>query len=435
MARKIADVLLQLFVLGITGFLVLVLVNLRDRYDQKITAPDSDRIEGRNLALMPGLPSHPDAGAKHARHAVGRSGELAPPEVLRGAAKPVSTDAAGNANQGMSVALSADGNTAIVGGPGPNNADRDRSPSIGPAGAAWIFTRRGACGHSRAVNWLARPTHLEGGCGLKVPLWRCPLTATPPLSAARATIRTTGATWVFVRSGGVWSQQGAKLVGTGPHRASESGIPLGQGMSVALSADGDTAIVGGWRAEGSWVFTRRGGIWSQQGKQLIGSGAVGSARQGMSVALSADGNTAIVGGWSDHDRTGAAWVFTRSSGIWSQQGKKLVGSGAVGGARQGMSSRCPPTATPPSSGARVTVRGIGRCPSVLDRRAQHGYSSATKGSGRNKARGSVSSSAVGTARQGKSVALSADGNVAIVGGLAGDDGVGTATVFTRNGTA
>jgi hypothetical protein len=81
--------------------------------------------------------------------------------------------------------------------------------------------------------------------------------------------KTTGATWVFVRSGGVWSQQGDKLVGTGAYRADESGVPLGQGMSIALSADGDTAIVGGWGAEGSWVLTRSGGVWSQQGKQLV----------------------------------------------------------------------------------------------------------------------------------------------------------------------
>ena len=188
MARKIADVLLQLFVLGITGFLLLVLVDLRDRYDQKIIAPDSNRIEGRNLALMPGLPSHPDAGAEHARHAVGRSGGLAPPEVLQEAAKPVSTDAAGNANQGMSVALSADGSTAIVGGPGPNNVDRDRSPSIGPAGRHGYSFAAVVCGHSRAVNWLARPTHLEGGCFPKVPPWRSPLMATPLLSADLATI-------------------------------------------------------------------------------------------------------------------------------------------------------------------------------------------------------------------------------------------------------
>jgi FG-GAP repeat len=75
----------------------------------------------------------------------------------------------------------------------------------------------------------------------------------------------------------------------------------------------------------------------QQGKKLVGTGAVGNARQGMSVALSADGNTAILGGWSDNSKTGAAWVFTRSGAVWTQQGKKLVGTDAVGGARQGTS--------------------------------------------------------------------------------------------------
>src|SRR6266487_3663072 len=116
-----------------------------------------------------------------------------------------------------------------------------------------------------------------------------------------------------------------------------------QGNSVALSADGNTAIVGGWsdnnKTGTAWVFTRRGGVWTQQGKKLVGSGAGGSARQGTSVALSADGNTAIVGGPGDNpsDRSasfgvgaaGAAWVFTRSGGVWTQQGNKLVSNGDV----------------------------------------------------------------------------------------------------------
>jgi hypothetical protein len=157
--------------------------------------------------------------------------------------KLVGTGAAGSTNQGMSVALSADGNTAIVGGPGPNNADRDRSPFVGPAGAAWVFTR----------------------------------------------------------SGGGWRQQGGKLVGA----TSEYGGGLwSQGASVALSADGNTAIVGGPSDNGTtgaaWVFTRRGDVWMQQSNKLVGSGAGEPPLppgQGMSVALSADGNTAIVGSW------------------------------------------------------------------------------------------------------------------------------------------
>ena len=119
-----------------------------------------------------------------------------------------------------------------------------------------------------------------------------------------------GAAWVFTRSGGVWTQQGSKLVGTGAVGTGQ------QGSSVALSADGNTAIVGGLGDNSgigaSWVFTRSGGVWTQQGSKLVGAGAVGTALQGCSVALSADGNTAIVGGPEDNSRVGAAWVFARA---------------------------------------------------------------------------------------------------------------------------
>src|ERR1700690_71804 len=122
-----------------------------------------------------------------------------------------------------------------------------------------------------------------------------------------------------------FSQQGPKLVGTGAVGNAN------QGSSVSLSADGNTAIVGGFgdnnNTGAAWVWTRSGGIWTQQGPKLVGSGGVGQGYQGGSVSLSADGNTAIVGGNADNNNTGAAWVWTRSGGIWTQQGPKLVGSG------------------------------------------------------------------------------------------------------------
>ena len=43
------------------------------------------------------------------------------------------------------------------------------------------------------------------------------------------------------------------------------------------------------------------------------------------MALSADGNTALIGGPYDHNEVGAAWVFTRSGEEWTQQGAKLTG--------------------------------------------------------------------------------------------------------------
>jgi hypothetical protein len=170
------------------------------------------------------------------------------------------TGAIGEAAQGVSVALSADGNTALVGGYYDN----------GGVGATWVFTRIG---------------------------------------------------------GTLWSQQ-AKLVGTGAVGGAQ------QGTSVALSADGNIALVGGASdnsgAGAAWVFTRSGGVWSQLGSKLVGNDAVGAARQGTSVTLSADGNRAIVGGPYDNSRAGAAWVFTRTGAVWSQLGSKLVGNDAAG---------------------------------------------------------------------------------------------------------
>jgi hypothetical protein len=97
-----------------------------------------------------------------------------------------------------------------------------------------------------------------------------------------------------------------------------------------------------------WVYTRRHGVWTQRGNKLVGIGSVGNAEQGCSVALSANGETAIVGGPFDNKGIGAAWVYTRHGHVWTQQGDKLVGGGAVGNACKASPSRCPLTATPPS---------------------------------------------------------------------------------------
>src|ERR1700722_3618163 len=91
-------------------------------------------------------------------------------------------------------------------------------------------------------------------------------------------------------------QQGVKLVGT-------PGVGQ-QDLSVALSADGNTALIGGvpsgqptWPV---WLYLRTGGSWTQAG-QLTGTGAVaGSGAPPFAVALSGDGHTALIGLASDN---------------------------------------------------------------------------------------------------------------------------------------
>jgi hypothetical protein len=136
---------------------------------------------------------------------------------------------------------------------------------------------------------------------------------------------------VFRRTGnGVWTQQGDKLIGSGAVGNGQ------QGFSVELADDGNTALVGGFFDNGSagaaWVFVRNGsGIWTQQGAKRVGSGAVGAARQGVSVALAGDGNTALVGGFGDNGNVGATWVFGRPgiAGIVPDSGSVAGGDEVV----------------------------------------------------------------------------------------------------------
>ncbi len=226
------------------------------------------------------------------------------PLVQQGS-KITAGEESGNAGFGEFMALSADGNTAVIGGPHDNNN----------AGAAWVFTR----------------------------------------------------------SGSTWTQQ-AKLVGDCTSNCANEGTgESGEGefgLYMAISADGNTVLIGGQsdnnNAGAAWVFTRSGGAWTQQGAKLVGdctsncanegTGESGEGQFGFSVALSEDGNTAVIGAPIDNKNAGAAWVFTRSGGAWTQQGAKLVATAPAAAqaraparaAKAGSARawRCLPTATP-----------------------------------------------------------------------------------------
>ncbi|HJT73643.1 MAG TPA: cadherin-like beta sandwich domain-containing protein, partial [Chitinophaga sp.] len=323
--------------------------------------------------------------------------------------KLASSDNTGAAFQGYAVSLSADGNTAIVGG----YADDDGM------GAAWIFTRNGETWSqqgSKLIGTGATGTSIRQG-------WSVAISADGNTALVGGILESnTGATWVFVRNGGVWTQQGSKLVGT-------NGIGSQQGVSVSLSADGNTALVGGPTDNNgkgaAWVFVRSGSVWTQQGNKLIGTGNAGDANQGSAVSLSADGNTAILGGTQDNGGIGAAWIFTRSGSTWTQQGNKLAGTGNVGNSEQGTSVSLS------ANGNTAIVGGIGDNNRVGAAWVfvRSGTSWSQQGS---KFVGTDASAGVGW--EGRSVSLSADGNTAIVGGTEDNGNQGAVWVYTRSGS-
>jgi hypothetical protein len=234
------------------------------------------------------------------------------------------TDASGNPRVGTSVAISGDGNTAIVGGP------RDASNK----GAAWVFTRTGGVWSVQGSKLAPADAGAAAQFGQSVALSEDGNTAT----IGGPGDGTTGAVWVYTRSGVVWTQQ-QKLNGTGA--AANSLL----GNAVAISADGATIAAGGRGDNGSkgavWIFALDGGVWSQQGAKLTPSDGVGVAPLfGASVGLSGNGNLLVAGGpfdnpGADSKALGATWFFERQSSVWSQRGGKVVLPSAVGSAGQG----------------------------------------------------------------------------------------------------
>ena len=161
----------------------------------------------------------------------------------------------------------------------------------------------------------------------------------------------------------------------------------------------------------------------QQGNKLVGAGAVGSAGQGYSVGLSGDGNTAIVGAPYDNGSTGAAWIYTRTNGVWNQQ----AASWSVQGLKADP-NKVTPLQFRPMETQQFSVAQRGR-PEGL------GYSLAAPVSGRNRGEelvGSVSCFDMSGSQQGYSVALSADGSTALIGGPLDCAHSGAAWVFTRS---
>jgi hypothetical protein len=315
----------------------------------------------------------------------------------------------GPASVGYAVALSAAGDTAIVGGWGDNSY----------VGAAWVFTRRGGVWRQQGSKLVSPSAVGPAYQGYSVALSADGNTA---IVGGANDDNGIGAVWVFTRSGDTWTQQGGKLV------AADAAGNAHQGYSVSLSNDGNTAIVGGAFDAGNtgaaWIWTRSGDTWTQQGGKLVGAGAVGSAEQGSSVALSRDGTTAILGGPNDNSGAGAAWMYTRSGDAWTQQGSKLVGP-AVGRAYQGWSVSMSGDGNTAIVGG-PTDNDVAGAAWVYIRRSGAWYLLGNK---------LVGAGAVGFAGQGSSVALSAGGDTAIVGGRLDAGGVGAAWVFAATASA
>ena len=131
-----------------------------------------------------------------------------------------------------------------------------------------------------------------------------------------------GSAYVFTKdSSGVWSQQ-TKLTATGGADDDQFG------SSVAV--DGDTVVIGAYGDDSdkgsAYVFTRVSGVWSQQAT-LTADDGVADDWFGWSVAV--DGDTAVIGAYGDDSDKGSVYVFTRESGAWDDGAKLTATDGDI----------------------------------------------------------------------------------------------------------
>jgi hypothetical protein len=149
---------------------------------------------------------------------------------------------------------------------------------------------------------------------------------------------------VFVRSSGTWSQQGSKLTPDDEDNTNGGGI---FGASVGLSGDGNSAVIGAPDdadfAGAAWLFTRSAGVWTQSAAKATAgdedlSGFGGEF--GFSVAESSDASTAIIGGPFDGEFwSGAVWAFVASAAVTPSAPRSVS---AVAGNGQATVSFLPP---------------------------------------------------------------------------------------------
>ncbi len=227
------------------------------------------------------------------------------------AAKLTASDVTANDEFGISVAV--DGGTVVVGARG------DESDT----GAAYVFTKPGTgwADSNTAAKLTASDGATDDEFGYSVAV-----DGNTIVVGARGDESDTGAAYIFTKPGTGWadSNTAAKLT------ASDGATDDEFGYSVAV--DGNTIVVGARGDESdtgaAYVFIKptSDSAWATATEAIKLTTSDGEANDEFGISVAVDGNTIVVGARGDDEGptgagssgTGAAYVFTRTLGVWSE---------------------------------------------------------------------------------------------------------------------
>lgn len=260
---------------------------------------------------------------------------------------------------GSSLDLSNDGNTLVVAsiyedgsGTGVNPTVND---SAGQAGAAFVFSRSGStwtqqaylkANNSGSGDYFGVNVTISGD-GNTVAVGAVQEDgSTGGINAVdNNSLNNTGAVYTYTRSGSTWSFE-SKIKASATHIGSLDWF----GNDVALNNDGTRLAIGAHYEDGSnigvnpfvndlasdagavFIFSKPSGTWLQEAYIKAGN-VTSSDLFGRSVDLDGSGNKLIVGAYGEDSNTagvntiandsaldsGAAYIFERTNGVWSQK--------------------------------------------------------------------------------------------------------------------
>ena len=226
---------------------------------------------------------------------------------------------------GGDVAISGDGNYAVIGMQGDDTTQSD-------SGAIYIWYKGTGSwsGGTQQAKKQASVVETGGSFGFSVAIDSDgdTIVAGAPYEDVGYTNGGRGAAYVFTRSGTTWSQQARLTINDygsyGWHQLGTGCTISGDGNTIALAArdgqDGSGNNIGA-----VYVFTRSGSTWTQQ-KKLLPSGTQTMTKFGFdgAIKISSDGNYIIVGAqWanvSGNSFEGQAWIFYKGATSWASTG-------------------------------------------------------------------------------------------------------------------
>jgi Cadherin-like domain/FG-GAP repeat len=308
-----------------------------------------------------GVNSTPNVGANSsgAAYIFVRSGNLWSQQAYLKASNTGAVDYFGN-----SVAVSGDLVVIGAGGEDSSTTGVNSTPNEGASnsGAAYVFVRSGTtwsqqaylkASNTGASDHFGNPVAVSGNT-VVIGAGGEDSSTTGVNSTPNEGASSSGAAYIFVRSGTTWSQQAFCKASNTP-----SGLAAGDAFGYSVSVSGDTVVIGAIGEDSSttgvnstsnessdaagaaYVFVRSDGIWSQQA--YLKASNTGTADQfGWSVAVS--GDTVVIGALGEDSSTtgvnstpnegapdsGAAYVFVRNGASWSQQAYiKASNTGAI----------------------------------------------------------------------------------------------------------